>query len=191
MPDQGECMIERSVCGVVVTFRPRSEDLAELRQATPPGARVGGCGQRFSGGNAEAILRTASRACDFTLIENGDNLGIATALNIGVKWAQSEGYALGRAVRSGQHRPAHVYRHHASRLRYEPPARPDSTSCPSIHRQQAGYSSLCGLRARWQPAGGHDIGQPDAHFDCQSRRMVRGLAFYRRGRLRILSPPAK
>jgi rhamnosyltransferase len=37
-------------------------------------------------------LRLTAREVEFTLIENGDNLGIAAALNIGAKWAQSEGY---------------------------------------------------------------------------------------------------
>ena len=91
MPDQRECMTERSVCGVVVTFRPRSEDLENFARLRP---QVQGLVVVDNGSPEEtrAILRTASRACDFTLIENGDNLGIATALNIGVKWAQSESY---------------------------------------------------------------------------------------------------
>jgi rhamnosyltransferase len=91
LPDQDECMIERSVCGVVVTFRPRSEDLENFAKLRP---QVQGLVVVDNGSPEETrtILRTASRACDFTLIENGDNLGIATALNIGVKWAQSVGY---------------------------------------------------------------------------------------------------
>jgi rhamnosyltransferase len=84
-------MIERSVCGVVVTFRPRSEDLENFAKLRP---QVQGLVVVDNGSPEETrtILRAASRASDFTLIENGDNLGIATALNIGVKWAQSVGY---------------------------------------------------------------------------------------------------
>lgn len=84
-------MIDRSVCGVVVTFRPRSEDLENFAKLRP---QVQGLVVVDNGSPQETrtVLRTASRACDFTLIENGDNLGIATALNIGVKWAQSVGY---------------------------------------------------------------------------------------------------
>ena len=37
------------------------------------------------------LLRAASRELDFALIENGDNLGIGAALNIGVKWAEANG----------------------------------------------------------------------------------------------------
>jgi rhamnosyltransferase len=81
----------RSVCGVIVTFRPRSEDLENFAKLRP---QVQGLVVVDNGSPEETltILRTASRACDFALIENGDNLGIATALNIGVKWAQSEGH---------------------------------------------------------------------------------------------------
>jgi rhamnosyltransferase len=84
-------MIERSVCGVVVTFRPKPEDLENFAKLRP---QVRGLVVVDNGSPEEtrARLRSASRACDFTLIENEENLGIATALNIGVKWAQSEGY---------------------------------------------------------------------------------------------------
>jgi rhamnosyltransferase len=36
-------------------------------------------------------LRAASRVWKFVLIENGENLGIGAALNIGVRWAESNG----------------------------------------------------------------------------------------------------
>lgn len=85
-------MIERSVCGIVVTFRPKSEDLENFAKLRP---QVQGLVVVDNGSPEEtrAMLRTASRACGFTLLENGENLGIATALNIGVKWAESEGYS--------------------------------------------------------------------------------------------------
>lgn len=37
-------------------------------------------------------LRVASGALGFELIENGDNLGIAEALNQGIRWAKSKGF---------------------------------------------------------------------------------------------------
>ena len=88
---RGVCMTERKVCGVVVTFRPRPVDLENFAKLRP---QVQGLAVVDNGSSEEKrnLLRIASRECDFTLIENGDNLGIATALNIGVKWAQSEGY---------------------------------------------------------------------------------------------------
>jgi rhamnosyltransferase len=39
-----------------------------------------------------APLRTWRADLAFELIENGENLGIATALNVGVRWARSHGY---------------------------------------------------------------------------------------------------
>lgn len=84
-------MTERKVCGIVVTFHPRPEDLENIAKLRP---QVQGLAVVDNGSSEEKrnLLRIASRECDFTLIENGGNLGIATALNIGVKWAQSEGY---------------------------------------------------------------------------------------------------
>jgi rhamnosyltransferase len=84
-------MIERSVCGVIVTFRPQPEDLGNISELRP---QVQGLVVVDNGSPEEKrnLLRIASEECDFTLIENGENLGIATALNIGVKWAQSQGY---------------------------------------------------------------------------------------------------
>jgi rhamnosyltransferase len=47
-----------------------------------------------NGSNDEEVgqLRAASSALGFHLIENGQNLGIADALNQGVRWAKSKGY---------------------------------------------------------------------------------------------------
>lgn len=40
-----------------------------------------------------ANLRTLSRECGFQLIEHQTNLGIAEALNAGVRWARNQGYS--------------------------------------------------------------------------------------------------
>ena len=45
-----------------------------------------------SSSNEVAQLRRASQTAGFHLIENGVNLGIAEALNQGVRWAKSKGY---------------------------------------------------------------------------------------------------
>ena len=84
-------MIEPNVCGVVVTFRPRLEDLENLVKLRPQvqGLVVVDNG---SSGEKRTLLRSAAQQWDFTLIENEANLGIATALNMGVKWAQSKGH---------------------------------------------------------------------------------------------------
>ncbi len=79
-----------SVCAVIVTFRPRAEDLGNLAKVRP---QVEDLVVVDNGSSEEALrlLRTASREFNFALIENGENLGIAAALNIGVRWAESTG----------------------------------------------------------------------------------------------------
>lgn len=76
------------VCAVIVTFRPRTEDLGNLALVRP---QVEDLVVVDNGSSGEELLslRAASRLLNFALIENGQNLGIAAALNIGVKWAES------------------------------------------------------------------------------------------------------
>ena len=80
-----------SVCAVIVTFRPKADALENLAKVRP---QVQGLVVVDNGSSAEALapFRAAIGDLDFTLIENGENLGIATALNIGVRWAQSKDY---------------------------------------------------------------------------------------------------
>jgi rhamnosyltransferase len=78
------------VCGVIVTFRPRVEDLGNLARVRPQLEHL----VIVDNGSQEEqlhLLRAASHALDFAFIENGQNLGIAVALNIGVRWAQTQG----------------------------------------------------------------------------------------------------
>ncbi len=81
----------KSVCAVVVTYRPDDEVMDNLRAIRP---QVQGLVVVDNGSSEEKRnrLRLAARELEFTLIENGDNLGIAAALNIGAKWAESERY---------------------------------------------------------------------------------------------------
>lgn len=84
-------MEKKSVCAVVVTYHPDAAVLENLSAIRP---QVQGLLVVDNGSSEERLnhLRRGAREVGFTLIENGDNLGIATALNIGAKWAQSEGY---------------------------------------------------------------------------------------------------
>jgi rhamnosyltransferase len=84
-------MEKESVCAVVVTYHPDAAVLDNLAAIRP---QVQGLVVVDNGSSKEKLsrLRLAAPEVEFTLIENGDNLGIATALNIGVKWAQSQGY---------------------------------------------------------------------------------------------------
>jgi rhamnosyltransferase len=81
---------QNGVCAVIVAFRPRVEDLGNLAEVRP---QVQDLVVVDNGSPEETLqsLRSASRVLKFVLIENGDNLGIGAALNIGVRWAQSNG----------------------------------------------------------------------------------------------------
>jgi rhamnosyltransferase len=84
-------MENKSVCAVVVTYRPDAAVLDNLAVIRP---QVQGLVVVDNGSSEQkrVPLRNAARQRGFMLIENETNLGIATALNIGVKWAQSERY---------------------------------------------------------------------------------------------------
>jgi rhamnosyltransferase len=84
-------MKAQSICAVVITYHPSAsmlENIPKVLEQTQSLVVVD------NGSNADEInpLRAASKALGFELIENGENLGIAEALNQGVRWARSNGY---------------------------------------------------------------------------------------------------
>lgn len=75
-----------SVCAVIVTFHPDPDILENLSKVRP---QVQGL-VVVDNGSPEAsvhLLRSASTEIGFEFIENGENLGIAAALNTGIRWA--------------------------------------------------------------------------------------------------------
>jgi rhamnosyltransferase len=81
-------MVMNSVCAVVITFHPDPDVLENLSKLRP---QVQGL-VIVDNGSSQAMLdslRTASSQIGFELIENGENLGIAAALNTGVRWADA------------------------------------------------------------------------------------------------------
>jgi rhamnosyltransferase len=78
----------QSVCAVIVTYHPNVAMLENLRNVL---GEVQGLVVVDNSSSAHELdaLKTASRGFGFHLIENGDNLGIAEALNQGVRWAIS------------------------------------------------------------------------------------------------------
>ncbi|MEO8734932.1 MAG: glycosyltransferase family 2 protein [Edaphobacter sp.] len=80
-----------SVCAVVVTFHPEPdviENLSKVRQQVQ-GLVV------IDNGSPQAsidLLQSASGQIGFELVENVDNLGIAAALNTGVRWADANSF---------------------------------------------------------------------------------------------------
>jgi rhamnosyltransferase len=83
--------VKNRVCAVIVTFRPQAEVLENLSRLRPQvGAMV-----VIDNGSAEdslSPLRKASLVLDFVLIENGENLGLPAALNVGLDKAQRLGF---------------------------------------------------------------------------------------------------
>lgn len=88
--EQGR-MIAQSVCAVIVTYHPSAKMLENISDVF---AQVQGLVVVDNGSNAEELgpLRVASHTIGFQLIENGQNLGVAEALNQGVRWAKCKGY---------------------------------------------------------------------------------------------------
>jgi rhamnosyltransferase len=84
-------MENKSVCAVVVTYHPDDEVLNNLGAIRPQVQELVVV-DNGSPKEKRDRLRLAAREMEFALIENGNNLGIAAALNIGVKWAQSARY---------------------------------------------------------------------------------------------------
>ncbi len=84
-------MTAQSACAVIVTYHPSAKMLQNVLNVL---AQVQGLVVVDNGSNADELdpLRTASQTVGFKLIENGENLGIAEALNQGVGWAKSQGY---------------------------------------------------------------------------------------------------
>jgi rhamnosyltransferase len=84
-------MTPLSVCAVIVTYGPDSTILDQISKIL---RQVQGLVVVDNGSNHDELvpLRTASSNLGFHLIENGENLGVAEALNQGVRWAKSQHY---------------------------------------------------------------------------------------------------
>lgn len=84
-------MNTRGTCAVVITFCPQASVLDNLAKVR---LQAEGLVVVDNGSPAESLSRfhTAARELGFTLIENKANLGIAAALNTGVRWAKAQGF---------------------------------------------------------------------------------------------------
>lgn len=83
-------MGKNSVCAVVVTYHPDAGVLENLAALMPQVGQLVVVDNGSSSGEL-ALLREQAATRGFTLIENNENLGIATALNIGVRWVIDHG----------------------------------------------------------------------------------------------------
>ena len=84
-------MTTQAVCAVIVTYHPNAAMLENIPKTL---AQVQGLIVVDNGSSPEELgpLRLASTALGFELIENGENLGIAQALNQGVQWAKGQDF---------------------------------------------------------------------------------------------------
>ena len=84
-------MTESAVCAVISTFHPSPAALENLVKVR---LQVEGLVVVDNGSPASSLapFRAAMSEMKFTMIENGANLGIAAALNTGVRWAKSHGF---------------------------------------------------------------------------------------------------
>lgn len=82
---------EARVCAVVVTYHPSPSILQNIRKAA---VEFDGLVVVDNGSHTHELspLRTLSRELGFELVENAANVGIAEAMNQGVRWAKSQNY---------------------------------------------------------------------------------------------------
>src|SRR5437762_5458329 len=91
-PDSRQlCPTRENVCAVVVTYFPEGDLLSRLQRLRPQVAQVVVVDNGTTGEAANS-LQAAESELRITLIRNGCNLGIATALNQGAQWAAEQGY---------------------------------------------------------------------------------------------------
>ena len=85
-------MTSRAVCAVIVTYHPAPRMVENVHRVS---AQVQGLVvvDNSSCPDEVALLRNAQRDLGFDLIENHENVGIAEALNQGVRRAQQVGYS--------------------------------------------------------------------------------------------------
>jgi rhamnosyltransferase len=81
-----------SICAVIVTYHPSAAMLEILPNVL---AQVDSLVVVDNGSNIDEIapVRAASQTLGFRLIENRENLGIAEALNQGVRWAKDNNFS--------------------------------------------------------------------------------------------------
>jgi rhamnosyltransferase len=85
-------MASPTVCAVVVTYHPDADVLANLATVRPQVDLLVVVDNGSSAADVH-VLREATQQLNAALIENAANLGIATALNQGIRWALEQSAA--------------------------------------------------------------------------------------------------
>jgi rhamnosyltransferase len=83
---------KETTCAIYITYHPDAQFPQRVARVAPQVAHVI-IVDNHSNGQAVGMLRALCQAIDSELIENQDNLGMATALNQGVRRAIEQGYA--------------------------------------------------------------------------------------------------
>jgi len=81
-----------NVCAVLVSYFPEGDFLSRLRQIRSQVAQLAVV-DNASSDKTVNLLEAAQAELGITVIRNPANLGIATALNQGTRWAMEKGYA--------------------------------------------------------------------------------------------------
>lgn len=84
-------MRAQSVCAVIVTYKPRPTVIENIGAIAPQVGQVVVVDNGFSGGETEQHLQELETRLGCKVIRNHQNLGIAVALNLGVKYAIEAG----------------------------------------------------------------------------------------------------
>jgi rhamnosyltransferase len=84
-------MTALSVCAVIVTYHPSTDAVEHISKVLAQVRELVVVDNGSTPGEI-SLLRDASRTLGFHVVENKQNLGIAEALNQGVRWAKSSGY---------------------------------------------------------------------------------------------------
>jgi rhamnosyltransferase len=80
-----------NVCAIIVSYHPEGEFFLRLRRIAPQVASIVIVDNSAADSTAK-LLRESNSAVPVNLISNEVNVGIATALNQGVRWATEHGY---------------------------------------------------------------------------------------------------
>jgi rhamnosyltransferase len=91
MEDNARRPSEHDICAIVVTYNPGAETLENLSKLRP---QVGRIVIVDNGSKASSLrpLHEASRELSLEIIENLENKGVATALNVGINRARLHGF---------------------------------------------------------------------------------------------------
>ena len=157
-------MTAQSVCAVIVTYHPAIKMLEHMRAVL---AQVQELIVVDNGSNSDevAALRIGAQSLGFHLCENGKNLGIAEALNQGVRWAKERGYAWVILFDQDSKITEGFVREMFSAWDSHPLRQRVAAIHPRYVDPDTGIEFMGAAGGRWQPNPADDIGNLDASLD--------------------------